>query len=384
MKINWWEIGDNQYIRVKDSTLSKIYREIREQHDNLSRFTKELGFKAERLHNCIKYKKQTITVQMFKIILKKLDIPFQNLNDQIISIGTRKKLTNLNFPLEIVPEYGEILSHAFFDGYADWSIFRYSNYDVQIRNQFLELTKRLKLGKINANAPDNYKQDIDLPCFIPRLLSAVFKIDNFYSDKCRIPERFLKIVKENKRFGWYFIKGAYLDEGTVTGGQIFIVRGIKNYPLAKDILKLCDLVNLKARIKLTNKDAYSIFILEESYDKLKEIFASTIFTDCKKMDRVFKKIDKLKSIKEGENKYKSDLKIILEKAKKEKYITIKDAENLCGVATEMARCRLYLLVYLGNMELIKNKRNCIFIFKKEELPKTIPKINDIRRARGWR
>ncbi len=292
MLVNWWEIGDDQYLQVSNQMLSKIYTEVKRQYGSLFSFTKSLGFKPERLYNCFKYKKQTITVGMFKIVLKKLNLPFTMLNDQIIAIGAYKKLVNLKFPLKLGPEYGELLAHAFFDGYADSYVLRYSNYDQQIRSEFLELVKRLGLGKIDANVPKNPKRDIDLPNFIPRLLSSVFNVPTFYSDKCRIPKRFFEMVKRDNLFGWYFIKGAYLDEGTVTGGQIFIVRGIKNYQLAKDTLKLCNLLRLSARIRLTNEDAYSICILKDSYDVLKETFTPIVWGECNKVNKVLRKLEK--------------------------------------------------------------------------------------------
>lgn len=118
------------------------------------------------------------------------------------------------------------------------------------------------------NAPKNFTRDIDLPAIIPRLLIKFFNARTFYSSSCRIPNSLFRLAKQNNDYGFYFLKGAYLDEGSISGGQLWIVRSIKNKPLARDIVKLCGILDIKCRLKLSSKklNGYSVGVKKESFD----------------------------------------------------------------------------------------------------------------------
>ena len=389
MLINWWEIGDNQFLHLTKEVLSQIERETQKKFGSLRKFSKELNLPYTTLYSKFKEKPQGIRVRVLKQVLHILEIPLNVINNEIKNIGIQKSIKQIKFPVELSPKFGQLLAHGFFDGYVDSSIFRYSCFDPQLREEFTQLIEKLNFGRIKVNKPENCKRDIDLSDSICKFLSEVFGVSTYKSKECRIPKNFLEIVKCNKMFGYFFVKGAYLDEGTISGKQIWLVRGIHNEKMAEDLVELCKLIRLRVKgPKITGKwheiDEYSVLIPEESYQKFEKIFMMTKITTCNKITRVIKKIENCIKTRKEENKYKDDLRIIIEKAKQKEYVTIVDTMNLCEITQHQALYRLYLLVRTENLFLVKQKGKSLFYFKKFSLPSTVPRINDIRREKGWR
>jgi hypothetical protein len=389
MLLNWWEIGDNQFLHLTEEALSWIEMKIQKKFGSLHKLSKKLNLRYTTLYYKFNQKPQGIKVKLLKQVLHTLEMPLDSINKGINSVGIRKSIKQINFPVELTPRFGQLLAHGFFDGYVDTSIFKYSNYNPQIRIEFVELIKRLNLGKVKVNKPENFERDINLPDSICKLLTEVFKVTTYKSKECRTPKKFLKIVEQDKMFGYFFIKGAYLDEGTISGKQIWIVRGIHNEKLAKDIVELCKLIDLRVKgPKITGKwhgiNEYSVLVPEESYKKFKKILTVTKITTCNKINKAIQKIEKCIRTRKRENKYKDDIKIIINKTRQQKYITTRDIMRSCGISSDQALCRLYLLVHTKNLNVIKIKGKCLYYVKNGVLPKKLPRINDIRRARGWR
>jgi hypothetical protein len=271
-EVDWWELDDNEILLLNDQTIDFLLSEIKRKYRSLNWFRRKLNIGMEIYHS-LKYKNQGISVSHLKKILKELKLTFDIINENVVGIGKYKSLKNTKFPIKISPYWGELLAHSFFDGYADKFVMRYSNYDANNRKEFVLLVKRIFGNNIAINKPDNYERNIDLPPTVPRLLSKFFGIKVFYSKRCRISKKFFDLVKEDNRIGYYFLKGAFIDEGSITGGQIFIVRGIKNRKLAKDVEKLSKLLELNTGIKKSNKKlfGYSVVLYRDSWESFYEI-----------------------------------------------------------------------------------------------------------------
>jgi len=270
--LDWWDLGTSEILVLSTQFLNFLMHTITQNYKSLNYFRRKLGMGTE-IYHIIKFKKQGISVAFLKKILKELNLDFTIVNKNIVGIGRYKSLKDTAFPIEISPYWGELLAHSFFDGYADNFIMRYSNYDENNRKEFVLLVKKIFSDKLSINTPENYERDIDLPAIIPRLLSKFFGVKVFYSDRCKLSKKFFDFVREDERIGYYFLKGAFMDEGTITGGQIFIVRSIKNKKLAKDMKKLCQLLKLNAKVKLSNKKlhAYSVALYNNSWEDFYDI-----------------------------------------------------------------------------------------------------------------
>ena len=275
-EINWWELDDNEIFIVKSDYCDLTLGRIQSRYKNLDKFRSKLNIGLGIYHS-LKYKKQGINNKTLCKVLDAIYIDFSELNDKFDAVG-RFKSASFIFPIKISPYWSCLLAHSFFDGYADKYIMRYSNYDKNNRHEFTTLINRIFEKKLIFNAPKNPRRDIDLPAIVPRLLNKFFNIPTFYSNKCRIPKVIFKFTKFNQEYGYQFLKGAYIDEGSISGGQIWIVRGIINKLLAQDLLKLCRILDIKVRIKLSNKKkgGYSVGVKKESfnsfYDNVNKLF----------------------------------------------------------------------------------------------------------------
>ena len=248
MKVNWWEIGNNQNLHLNLNDIDLLNKIIIEKYGSLYIISKKLSL-GTALYNKLKYNNQGITICLLKKILSELEISFEKIGKFPIKVGKRKFIET-KFPLEIKPSLGQIFANSIFDGYADKNIMRYSNYDVQLREEFCQCVNSfIENVKIPINKPDNFERDIDLPSLIPQLLMSVLSVETFLGNKCRIPECFIELIKKEQKYGWYFLKGAYLDEGTISSGEVIILTGIKNKFLVEDTQKIAKMLGLSTKIR---------------------------------------------------------------------------------------------------------------------------------------
>ncbi|MBN2067255.1 MAG: hypothetical protein JW744_02195, partial [Candidatus Diapherotrites archaeon] len=296
-------------------------------------------------------------------------------------------LTKLKFPLSFSPIYGQILGHAFFDGYCDASILRYSNYDKQIRTEFCSSVEKA-LNGLKINLPKTPKQDINLPVFAVRLLRNIFAVKEFYGSTCRLPKSFFSLVRKNNLFGWYFLKAAYLDEGTITGHGVWIVRSLKNKGLCKDIVALSNILNLSVDLKQTNKEAYSVRVKKDSLISFfnnvsKLILVGGLSKWAKVADKVLLWQNYENSCNLRKIRVVKDCINILNCMKKAPFLTTSDVQSVCNLPSSTAFFRMHLLISTGNVsKQFLNGKN-IYYLKDGDLSNLIS-MNEMRRSYGWR
>jgi len=285
-EINWWNFDDDEILLLEKDYSDFIIKQINIKYKNINTFRLKLNIGRE-IYQSLKYKKQGINNLHLRKILEDLGMGFSSLNDKFAGIGKFKN-AKFNFPIKINPFWACLLSHSFFDGYADKYIMRYSNYDMDNRKEFSNLIEKLFGNDLIFNNPKNYTRDIDLPAIVPRLLMKFFDVKTFYSDKCRIPKPLFELTKINNEYGFYFLKGAYIDEGSVSGGQIWIVRGIKNKPLANDVIKLCRILDIECRLKFSSKalGGYSVGVKAKSFDTFFDNLEIMVWNKNKKISRL--------------------------------------------------------------------------------------------------
>jgi len=271
--LNWWELDDDLILHLEKKTLEYLRLFIENKFGSLYLLSLKFKMPVSTFYAKLLHKNQGITARVLKMLLNELNMEYNTI-DSIDAIGKFKGIKKMKFPIKIKPIWGELLAHGIFDGYVSSSQIRYSNYDPTIRKEFVDLLNELPF-QVHYNFPIKVTRDIDVNDVVAKLLMQIFEIYNFYSKKALLSEKFFKMVKKNNLFGWYFLKGAFLDEGTITGGQIFIVRGIANERLAKQMVQLCEILNLNSFIRIHENKYYSVGIYSESfnvfYEKIKFI-----------------------------------------------------------------------------------------------------------------
>jgi len=385
MITNWWEIGDNQNLWVNPKEFDVLVSIILNKYGSLSMFAEKLMIPRSTFYNKLKYKNQGITVSLLKRILCELNIPFQEMCKFPINIG-KYKLVKAKFPIEIKPSLGQVFANSLFDGYADRYIMRYSNYDPEIREEFCRgVINFIKGVNIPINIPKNFERDIDLPTFVPQLLQSILSVDTFLGDKCRIPKPFFEIVKKEENFGWYFLKGAYLDEGTISSNEILILTGIKNKPLVEDAQKIAKILGLltKIRSKRSRPGYYELKLSAISTEKFYENVSNLFFTQVAKWDSVGEIIGKRKVVEERKKRIKEECENILKACKEKGKLTFSEIRQNCKLPESTLYFRLQLLVYNGNLYKKRNGKRSEYIFKSNKLS-PLPTINIMRRRFGWR
>lgn len=367
---------------------SKIVNDLaRIKYGSLNELGKEIGV-STLLYNKFGRKMQGIKVSLLMTVLNKLALPLKQFNEYVYAIGLNKGVKSMRFPVKLGPALGELFAHILFDGYADASILRYSNYDAEIRREFIKLINQLNLGQVRVNAPKNFKRDINLPDCFPKLISAVLGIHEFHSDIATIPNKFYEFVKEEPLFGWYFIKGAFLDGGSLTGGQIWILRGVTNRALIEGMKRICELVNMKVGEMITNRNrsplGCGLYVRGDSYEAFNEILRNTMWGSCDKVRKTFEKVKKRRVCKERERKVMTDCKHIVEVVKKDGYVTLSAVKMICGVSDNPALARLLMLSSLGVLVRQRVRKEIRYSIAKNDLSEKLPSLNTIRRNAGWR
>ncbi|MFH0885293.1 MAG: hypothetical protein V1861_06290 [Candidatus Micrarchaeota archaeon] len=324
-----------------------------------------------------------VKVRHLKKVLSVLGIDFSHASDAIVGLGRNSSLRPVRFPYRLSPLWGELLAHAFFDGYADSHGMRYSNYDLGIRQECAYIARTLGVG--NIHLPQNYKYDVGLPEIIPKMLTSIFKVRSFYSKECRIPAQFFHMAKKEPLFGWYFLKGAFLDEGTITGGQIWVVRGLVNKAMVRDLIILCKLLGMKTRLQETKRDyAYSVGIPHASFERFYSNLSLITRYPCKKMRSLGEKIEKHRAHKKRTSNVKADCRMILDYLCEHQQIQTSQIKKLCGVSDLPALTRAKILMKTKNIRNIGSGKKSRYAMISSELPDELPRINKIRRELGWR
>lgn len=380
VRLQWFHLVDSLDLHLSVSLVCYLRKKIQASYTS-RQFDEVVG--CSGIYGRFSAKNPRIKVYLLKKILTELHVPLSHASHGIIALGRHRPLSKVVFPYKIAPAWGELLSHAFFDGYADEHSLRYSNYDLDIRREFLCLSKQLSISGISI--PKNYKNDITVPEAVPKLLNSIFAVENFYSKECRIPKRLFEMANKNPLFGWYFLKGAFLDEGTLTGGQIWIVRGLANKKLAMDLSDLCDLLGLKTRIQETQKNyGYSVGLRNESYEKFYANVMKLTRFNCKKILKLKDKLHAHHEARARVTKIDSDCRKIINYLNTHPFVQTSQIKKLCGVSDLPALVRLKLLLRTKNIKSVGTGKCTQYILISGELPCELPGVNEVRRSCGWR
>ncbi len=377
--VQWWEIGDTQNLHLSGKDLDLIVSEMRDKHFSPLQFGKIIGC-GTGIYSKLIYRSQGITVALLKKMLDPLEIKYSAVCRDKVLIG-KSKFAELVFPFELNPVFGELLANSFFDGYCDNYIFRYSNYDKQIRKEFVLAVS--ECVKIDLNAPKNIKLYIDSPVFLACFLKNYFKVGSFLGKACRIPVLFSDIIRMNPEFGWYFLKGAFLDEGSISGRQLWVVRGIKNKPMAQDLVELCAFFGISSEIKETKKNYFSVKICKNSYQIFTKNISTKFFNPVGKWEKVVEKTRLFEKSLAPKIKLYSDCKSILILAEEKKRLFLREVMAHFFMSESAAYARIKLLCYTGNLTKIGVGKKTSYLHVSSILPKEIV-LNDMRRKYNWR
>ena len=109
--------------------------------------------------------------------------------------GSGKPISNIKFPIKRTPEFESIIFHIFGDGAAGNFTPSFFQKNKIANKQFLSKLKNC-FGDFDENTNDRHK--IRFPKAITDILSHVYKIESYHSDKIRVPLRIYKSKKLNK------------------------------------------------------------------------------------------------------------------------------------------------------------------------------------------
>jgi hypothetical protein len=195
-KLQWYDLDDDLVMFLHKRYVKKLHLKIKSRYSHKN-FDKLVGCKGQYYR--FYYTRCRLRKKILRKTMELIGINLDQASKHIKALGYNSSIQAPLFPYKVDPLWGEILAHGFFDGYVDPHIMRYSNYDIGIRKEFVMISKRL--GISNINIPANYKNDINLPSPVPRMLKSIFGTKDFYSKTCRIPKVFFVMVQRNPLFG---------------------------------------------------------------------------------------------------------------------------------------------------------------------------------------
>lgn len=232
-----------------------------------------LKFKTKKeAYNQI-FKNNEVPLSTFKNILKKsnmrkffvplenyikiseiLNIPKNLLQSNIISYKTAGGTNYVEkpiLPIKITPVFHMLFAHHIGDGTVincgngRLPYFGYRQFNEFYRVQYIRKIENV-FGKIKF--VENYFENSTRP-YCPPVLSSLFfkyydlKIDNFLSEKARIPQI---IFNKGKESLLAVLIAFIIDEGHIDSAEIVI--NLKNLALIQDLKKICDILNYKSKV----------------------------------------------------------------------------------------------------------------------------------------
>jgi hypothetical protein len=292
-QIDWWNLRSRQKVHIDGHALDLIQEALKRK--DLSCYSVVRKFDNVNLYSFFKGpNKGSIARSTLMLLCFWVGVDIENITGHILSIGKRRRYVGANFPLTVTPVWASLLGHSFFDGYTDRYMIRYSQYEEVHRNEYVSDVVKIFGKGMPINIPDNYERDIDLPQTAEELLLLAFNAQNTYSKECRIPPVLFRLTCKDPMYGWYFLKAAFIDEGTVCGGSLHVVRGVRNKGLAEDIQKLCDCLRIETKVSVSNKNdklgnGYTVRLYSRSLDRFyRNVFPLIENTTSMKINRLKK------------------------------------------------------------------------------------------------
>lgn len=290
-KINIWELGSNINVRVNTKFMEFINSRIKEDFKTKRAIHKEL----------IKYYQLPFTT--FKVRMKKgyshfldleiltnlcniLKISLEELQNNILAYKIRggyNHIENPKLPIEITPLFEMLIAHNIGDGCVinckgnRKKYFGYRQFDDEFRELYLKKCESL-FGKI-VFKKDYIKTTTRIysPVAVSNLFFSYYNLDaeSFLSEKARIPQ---KLFEKNNEYLLAFLLGMIIDEGHIDSTTIVI--GVKNRNLAKDMKKLCDMMEYASKyVDVTKNDGGEygyIYILKKGMVSLWQDYSKLI------------------------------------------------------------------------------------------------------------
>ncbi len=225
-----------------------------------------------------------IPLEFYLKIIEKLDTSKEELQRNIISYKTASGINfieNPILPIKIDPVFHMIFAHNIGDGTVinpkngRLPYFGYRQFDEFYRIAYVRKLEHV-FGKIIY--PEQYFMK-STRSYAPAVISSLFfkyykfNIENFLSDKARIPDFILKSEKDNLLA---ILIAFIIDEGHVDSTQIVI--NLKNGLLVVDLKEICDTLAYDSKVTQAKseiaKGCVRLHILRKGMKKLYEDYRS--------------------------------------------------------------------------------------------------------------
>lgn len=280
---NLWDL-EGVHIRINQNFLNKINKEIFTRYGNKRKaynsiFKDEISFPVYK--NMLKssyYKRWFVPLNFLVKISEVLDIPKEELQDNVISYKSANSVNSVilpKLPIKITPVFDMIYAHNIGDGTVSVAegrlpYFAYRQFNSFYRESYIKKIENI-FGCILFKKQE-FKDFTRVRC--PSALSSLFfkyySVDNrgFLSDKARISER---IFMKGKESMIAVLAGFIIDEGHIDSTQITIV--LKNKLLIEDLKKMCDLLGYKSKIYIKKGDYEGLVELGILRDGMKKFYS---------------------------------------------------------------------------------------------------------------
>ena len=265
-KINIWDLGDRINVKINQEFIDYINNQIKHKFQTKRNIHKELIKYHEISFSVFKNRMKRdytyfIDLEIIVNLCKILGIDLQTMQENIVAYKSRggyNYIENPRLPIKITPIFDMLIAHHIGDGNVvdpkrnRKPYFGYRQYDRHYMAIYIKKIESV-FGNIRYKEPYKDKTRSYFPTAVSYLLFKTYNLNtkSFLSKSARVPR---EIFKKEWKFLLAFLLGIIIDDGHVDSTMIVV--GIKNKELAKDLIKICNILGYESKYTERTKNDY--------------------------------------------------------------------------------------------------------------------------------
>lgn len=149
VRVDWYDLNYYEILHLKHGVLQKLVEEGIKKAGTKTKLIHETGISQPNLHEILNKERETITVCHLKDLLDFLEIPYKDIDQYIIGIGSRSNPDSIKYPLLpfnfSTPEGAMLIAAALKDGCISKTshYLRYANKDKENIERVEEAIKKV-------------------------------------------------------------------------------------------------------------------------------------------------------------------------------------------------------------------------------------------------